>query len=195
MLLVLGDISARGYKLPNSKYISVIHQFQRVLGPFLGLPLHVVLGDRDIGECHKLSADLVSWVSGRFPGLDSGGCGAFEIGNVSFVSLNAVALLCGNNELRFSVEKVVESESMDFQMGSELEGMDENGRVRKKVYEFGWRENAMSSGSGPVLLLHFPLNQTVAAANYDRSKSSSILDGRYVQAIVFYFHFFMSDRN
>ncbi|PQM41455.1 metallophosphoesterase 1 [Prunus yedoensis var. nudiflora] len=178
MLLVLGDISARGYKLPNSKYISVIHQFQRVLGPFLGLPLHVVLGDRDIGECDKLSADLVSWVSGRFPGLDSAGCGAFEIGNVSFVSLNAVALLCGNNELRFSVEKVVESESMDFQMGSELEGTDANGRVRKKVYEFGWRENAMSSGSGPVLLLHFPLNQTIAAANYDRSRSSSILDGR-----------------
>ncbi|KAM0971744.1 hypothetical protein FF1_019636 [Malus domestica] len=178
MLLVLGDISARGHNLPKTKYVSVIHQFHRVLGPFLGLPLHVVLGDRDIGECDELSAESVSWVSRRLPGLDSAGCGAFEIGNVSFVSLSAVALLCGNNELRFSVEKVVERESMDFQMERERvnEGGDENDRLGKRVYEFGWRENAMSSGSGPVLLLHFPLNRNVNAAN--NGGSSSILDGR-----------------
>ncbi|KAK9930574.1 hypothetical protein M0R45_027609 [Rubus argutus] len=167
MLLVLGDISARGHELPRNKYVSVIRQFHRVLGPFLELPLHVVLGDRDVGECNELSEESVSWVAKRLPGLDSSGCGAFEIGNVSFVSLNAVALLCGNNELRFSVEKVVERESMDFQMGNECvnEAMDENGQRRKRVYEFGRRENAMSSGSGPVLLLHFPLNQNVTAAN------------------------------
>lgn len=180
MLLVLGDISARGHELPRNKYVSVFRQFHRVLGPFLELPLHVVLGDRDVGECDELSEESVSWVAKRLPGLDSAGCGAFDIGNVSFVSLNAVALLCGNNELRFSVEKVVERESMDFQMGNERvnEAMDENGQRRKRVYEFGWRENAMSSGSGPVLLLHFPLNQNVTAAN--SGGTSKISDGRYV---------------
>ncbi|CAK7327004.1 unnamed protein product [Dovyalis caffra] len=39
--------------------------------------------------------------------LPTGCSGAIDIVNVSFVSLNAVALLCGNNKLRFGVEKVV----------------------------------------------------------------------------------------
>ncbi|XP_024027662.1 metallophosphoesterase 1 isoform X2 [Morus notabilis] len=169
MLVVLGDVSARGAELTKSKWLSVIHQFHGVLGPFLGLPLHVVLGDRDVGRCSELSAKSVNWIAGRFPGLDSTGCGSFEIGNVSFVSLNAVALLCGNNDLRFGVEKVIERESSDLSAESEA---DRNG---ESFGGFGWRENGVSSGSGPVVLLHFPLRQ-IPPANF--VGESNVIDGR-----------------
>ncbi|XP_055959915.1 uncharacterized protein LOC126664368 isoform X2 [Mercurialis annua] len=159
MLLVLGDVSAAGFELSKSKWVSVLHQFHGILGPFLELPVHVVLGDRDIGECSKLNSSSVHWVSRNFPGLDSAGCGGFDISNVSFVSLNAVALLCGNNKLRFSVEKAIETESIDLRMGTEG-AMDGIVNFRKLPDSFSWKENAMSSGSGPVLLLHFPLHRT-----------------------------------
>ncbi|KAL6317525.1 hypothetical protein AAG906_030278 [Vitis piasezkii] len=162
MLLVLGDISAEGSDLTRSEWIPVLHQFRRMLGPFLALPFYVILGDRDVGECNQLNAKSVYWVAKNFPGLDSAGCGAFEVSNISFVSLNAVALLCGNNGLRFSVEKVIERESIDLQM--DIEGTTEELNELKKFGETShnleWRENAMSSGSGPVLLLHFPLHHT-----------------------------------
>lgn len=178
MMLVLGDVSARGSELSRSKWLSVLHQFHRILGPFLGLPLHVVLGDRDIGECSKLSSNSVGWIAGRFPGLDLAGCSAFEISNVSFVSLNAVALLCGSNDLRFSIEKVIERESLDLRTDTDsvTRLVDESSKIKKRVHDFGLRDNAISSGSGPVLLLHFPLRQ-VATANCG-SRSSNTLDGR-----------------
>ncbi|GMN45295.1 hypothetical protein TIFTF001_014482 [Ficus carica] len=174
VLVVLGDVSARGSELTKSKWLSVLHQFHGVLGPFLELPLHVVLGDRDVGCCSELSAKSVNWIAGRFPGLDSAGCGSFEIGNVSFVSLNAVALLCGNNDLRFGVEKVLERESSDLR--AESEEPDRVGEV-SMVREFRWRENGISSGSGPVVLLHFPLRQTPPAYSGGDSKSN-LIDGR-----------------
>ncbi|XAR62179.1 hypothetical protein NMG60_11016840 [Bertholletia excelsa] len=162
MLLVLGDVSAKGSKLTKSKWSSVIHQFHGLLGPFLGLPIHVILGDRDIGDCSGLNAVSVNWIARNFPALDSAGCGAFEISNISFVSLNAVALLCGDNKLRFSVEKLIESESVDLQMESEqnTEMLYKPSKIRSHSADFQWRENTMSSGSGPVLLLHFPLHWT-----------------------------------
>ncbi|KAK9269987.1 hypothetical protein L1049_025560 [Liquidambar formosana] len=162
MLLVLGDVSAKGHELTKSKWSSVLHQFQRMLGPFLGLPFHVILGDRDAGECGGLNAKSVNWIASSFPGLDSAGCGAFEISNISFVSLNAVALLCGNNDLRFSVEKVIERENVDLQMDTEdtIEAINDSSKFKEASHNFGWRRNAMVSGSGPVLLLHFPLHQT-----------------------------------
>ncbi|XVE95338.1 hypothetical protein REPUB_Repub02eG0088400 [Reevesia pubescens] len=162
MLLVLGDVSANGLELSRSKWLSVLNQFDHMLGPFLDLPLHVILGDRDVGECTGLDAKSVNWIARSFPGLDSSGCGTFEISNVSFVSLNAVALLCGNNRLRFDVEKVIERESVDLQMEIKgtAEAKNESGIFRELSYDFGWRENAMTSGSGPVLLLHFPLYQS-----------------------------------
>ncbi|KAG8503899.1 hypothetical protein CXB51_001868 [Gossypium anomalum] len=162
MLLVLGDVSAKGSELSRTKWLSVLHQFDNMLGPFLDLPLHVILGDRDVGECSGLCANSVNWIARNFPGLDSSGCGAFKISNISFVSLNAVALLCGNNKLRFDVEKAIERESVDLQM--EIEGMDEAnngfGMFSEMSNDFRWRVNAMKSGSGPVLLLHFPLYQS-----------------------------------
>nr|XP_023926628.1 metallophosphoesterase 1-like isoform X2 [Quercus suber] len=163
MLLVLGDVSAKGSELTRSKWVSVLHQFHGLLGPFIGLPYHVILGDRDIGECSELNVKSVNWMASNFPGLDSAGCGAFEIINISFVSLNAVALLCGNNNLRFGVEKVVERESVDLQMETEgaAEVMNTASKLRETDHNFGWKESSVSSGSGPVLLLHFPLYQAV----------------------------------
>ncbi|CAK9174270.1 unnamed protein product [Ilex paraguariensis] len=161
MLLVLGDVSARGADLSRSKWSSVVQQFHELMGPFLSLPFHVTLGDRDIGDCSGLNAESVSWIASNFPGLDSAGTGAFEISNISFVSLNAVALACSNNALRFSVEKIVERESIELQMDVEhtKEMINESSKVGLPSVDVGWRENAITSGSGPVVLLHFPLHQ------------------------------------
>lgn len=159
MLLVLGDVSARGAELSRIKWSSVIQQFHRILGPFLSLPLHVILGDRDIGRCSGLNAESISWISGNFPGLDSSGCAAFGISNISFLSLNSVALLCGDNKLRFSVEKAVETESTEIQLEVENTKQILQQATDITFTDFQWRENAMSSGSGPVLLLHLPLHK------------------------------------
>ncbi|XP_074380769.1 uncharacterized protein LOC141721661 isoform X1 [Apium graveolens] len=158
MLLVLGDVSARGAELTRSNWSSVIQQFHKMLGPFLDLPYHVLLGDRDIGGCSDLNSRSVSWISSNFPGLDSSGCSAFGISNTSFVSLNSVALLCGDNSLRFGVERTVEIESTELQM--ETEKTEQLLQVPKDITfkDFSWRENVLSSGSGPVLLLHMPLH-------------------------------------
>uniref|UniRef100_A0A5B6ZHU7 Putative metallophosphoesterase 1 isoform X1 n=1 Tax=Davidia involucrata TaxID=16924 RepID=A0A5B6ZHU7_DAVIN len=87
-----------------------------------------------------------------------------------------MALLCGNNKLRFSVEKVIERESIDLRMDSEqtTEVINESSKTRLASGDFGWRENAMSSGSGPVLLLHFPLHQTANSNCWGSSSSDGI---------------------
>ncbi|PIA48090.1 hypothetical protein AQUCO_01400583v1 [Aquilegia coerulea] len=179
MLIVLGDISAIGSELTKSRWLSVLQQFQRILGPFLALPLHVILGDRDIGDCSKLNAKSVKWLATNFPGLDSSGCGAFDISNISFVSLNAVALLCGSNDLRFSIEKVIERESLD--LHGDAKAPTERSYEPSRSGHFGWRETDMPSGSGPVLLLHFPLhgttNKDCEKNNLPRSPLSSVPDG------------------
>ncbi|XXG39094.1 hypothetical protein AAC387_Pa01g0145 [Persea americana] len=180
MLIVLGDVSAKGSELTDSKWLSVLQQFQRIMGPFLGLPLHIVLGDRDVGECCKLNAKSVDRIARSLPGLDSGGCGVFEISNVSFVSLNAVALLCGNNDLRFSMEKFIERESLDLRnhVKDTKEGLNEPNEWEDDFSNFHWRENSVSSGSGPVLLLHFPLHRTISS-NCDGNDTPSRNLGRF----------------
>ncbi|KVI07583.1 hypothetical protein Ccrd_014009 [Cynara cardunculus var. scolymus] len=151
------DVSAKGSELSRSKWASVLQEFHSLLGPFLDLPYHVVPGDRDIGECSQLNDISVNKITRSFPGLDSAGCGAFDIGNVNFFSLNSVALLCGDNDLRFSVEKALEREHIELQTGS---GNDSAG-IKIPQYDFSWRENAMSSGSGPVLDGSYGLSQTL----------------------------------
>ncbi|XP_065880259.1 uncharacterized protein [Euphorbia lathyris] len=172
MLLILGDVSAKGFEMTKSKWGAMLHQFHNILGPFIDLPLHVVLGDRDVGECSKLDARSVQWIARGFPGLDSAGCGAFGISNVSFVSLNAVALLCGNNKLRFSVERAIETESIDVQLETEATSMDDYGNLGEVPLR--WRANEVSYGSGPVLLLHFPLHKTAkdSCTEFEKAPSS-----------------------
>ncbi|KAK1391325.1 hypothetical protein POM88_010381 [Heracleum sosnowskyi] len=84
----------------------------------------------------------------------------------SAVSLNSVPLLCGDSSIRFSVEKTVETESTKLQKETEETELKQ---VPKDVTlkDFSWRENALSSGSGPVLLLHMPLY--LRANNYQDS--------------------------
>ncbi|KAK7294430.1 hypothetical protein RJT34_17319 [Clitoria ternatea] len=162
LLLVLGDVSAKGSELTKSKWMSVLQQFYKVLGPFAGLPFHAVLGDRDIGECSDLDASKVDWITHKLPGLDSSGCAAFEIGNITFVSLNTVALLCRNNSLRFDVEKVIERESLELRVETEgaTKTLNDSTNFRDADYNSFGRESSMLPGSGPVLLLHLPLDQT-----------------------------------
>ncbi|GMP46038.1 hypothetical protein CsSME_00014347 [Camellia sinensis var. sinensis] len=66
--------------------------------------------------------------------------------------------------------------------------LDESSKFRLASGDFGWRENAMSSGSGPVLLLHFPLHWTENNNYWDNSavgepynhpdESSKIIESR-----------------
>ncbi|KAF8024898.1 hypothetical protein BT93_F1904 [Corymbia citriodora subsp. variegata] len=171
------------------KWVPVLHQFHRLIGSLITLPFHVVLGDRDIGECTGLDSQLVDWISSHLPGLDSAGCGAFEMENISFVSLNSAALLCGNNALRYGVEEVIERESLDFR--TEIEGArtdmaNDSGLDKEMSPNFAWRENSMASGSGPVLLLHFPLHPTGRSRNdgkhcYEKAYSNSLVDVNELQ--------------
>ncbi|KAI4976117.1 hypothetical protein ZWY2020_049724 [Hordeum vulgare] len=147
MIIVLGDISARGSEHNESKWIAVLEQFEGILGQYSSLPLHIVLGDKDVGGCSSLDGKLVHRMAKHLPGLDSSGCGAFEISNTSF--------------LRFSVEKVMEKESHHFQKkrlngGEHFPLGSENGQG---VGAHSWRQNSMTLGSGPVLLLHIPLHK------------------------------------
>lgn len=161
MLIVLGDISAMGSKLTDTKWSSVLQQFYTMLGPQFSLPLHILPGDRDMGKCSNLRTNIVSLTADHLPALDSAGCSAFEIANVSFVSLNSMALLCENDELRFGVEKVVERESDEFQRRAGVE-MDRGSAYVKEMEmssDFRWWENGMRTGTGPVVLLHLPLHQ------------------------------------
>lgn len=159
MIVVLGDISAKGSELTERKWISVIDQFEGILGHHSSLPLLTVLGDKDVGNCANLEGKFVHRRAKHLPGLDSCGCGAFEITNVSFVSLNAIALLCGNNNLRFGVEKFMERESHHFQSLNEAECYPLGCEKREGSTDISWRQNSMDSGSGPVILLHFPLHR------------------------------------
>ena len=115
MIVVLGDISAKGSELTERKWISVIEQFEGISGHHSSLPLLISLGDKDVGTCANLERKIVHRRAKHLPGLDSCGYGAFEVSNVSFVSLNAVALLCGNHDLWCSAEKFMERESHHFQ--------------------------------------------------------------------------------
>ncbi|GJN00271.1 hypothetical protein PR202_ga17690 [Eleusine coracana subsp. coracana] len=162
MIVVLGDISAKGSELTERKWISVIEQFEGILGRYSSLPLHIALGDKDVGTCATLDGKIVHRRAKHLPGLDSSGSGAFEISNVSFVSLNAVALLCDNNALRFEVEKVMERENHHFQRESvnEAECYSLGRGKRESSADTHWRHNSMKSGSGPVVFLHSPLHKS-----------------------------------
>ncbi|KAL5098200.1 hypothetical protein RYX36_002527 [Vicia faba] len=182
LLIVLGDVSAKGSKLTKTKWLSVLHQFYQMVGPFIDLPFHATLGDKDIGECSDLNVSKVNRISCKFPGLDHSGCGAFVIGNVSFVSLNFVALLCDNSSLRFDVEKVIESESLELREltdASTTKTRNHSTHSTEANYNFFLRENSLSSGSGPVLLPHLPLDRTRTKCfggteSFERSSSSFI---------------------
>lgn len=171
MLVVLGDISVNGWHLTHGKWLSTVEEFQKILGPFMGIPLHVMLGDRDIGRCSDPDVNSIRRMTRSLPGLDSIGCSSFEISNISFLSLNTMALLCGQNNLRFGVEKVIERESSFLQSVSQ--GTTETSNcsldVEKGFDLFGWRTNTLQPGAGPVLLLHFPLHRKFS--NCGRTKS------------------------
>ncbi|OEL26731.1 hypothetical protein BAE44_0012251, partial [Dichanthelium oligosanthes] len=178
MIVVLGDISAKGSDLTERKWISVIEQFEEILGHHSSLPLLIALGDKDVGTCANLEGKFVHCRAKHLPGLDSCGCGAFETSNVSFVSLNAVALLCGNNDLRFGVERFMERESHHFQTLNEAEGYPLGCEKREGSTDISWRQNSMESGTGPVVLLHFPLHKFDAEVTGVPASSESIVSDR-----------------
>ncbi|KAJ4761538.1 Metallophosphoesterase 1 [Rhynchospora pubera] len=183
MLVVLGDISAMGSALSDAQWSSVLHQFYNILGPHFSLPLHILPGDRDMGKCSQLRTNILTLTADHMPALDSAGCSTFQIANVSFVSLNSMALLCENDDLRFGVEKVVERVSVEFQRRAGVQmdrGIDFVEEVEMSA-DFQWRETGMTSGTGPVVLLHFPLYRPnrITHRAYKNSLCSDIDVGMY----------------
>lgn len=124
MLVVLGDISANGWKSTNEQWFSILHQFQDMLGPSIGIPLYIVVGDRDVGGCSQMNR-FVDCSANSLPGLGSTACGSFSVSNVNFVSLNAMAMACDRDDLRFSVERVIETESTEVQLRHQEEEEEE----------------------------------------------------------------------
>ncbi|RLN12883.1 metallophosphoesterase 1-like [Panicum miliaceum] len=189
MIVVLGDISAKGSEVTERKWISVIEQFEGILGHHSSLPLLTVLGDKDVGNCANLEGKFVHCRAKHLPGLDSCGRGAFEISNVSFVSLNAVVLMCGNNDLQFGVEKFMEREIHHFQSLNEGECYPSGCEKREGSTDISWRRNNMDSGSGPVILLPLhrfdadvtgvPTSSEAIVSDHSSVFSSSKLRGPY----------------
>ncbi|XP_057855091.1 uncharacterized protein LOC131064825 isoform X2 [Cryptomeria japonica] len=191
MLIVLGDVSANGWKSANKQWLSVLHQFQIMMGPFDEIPLHIVVGDKEVGGCHEMDR-LIDRAVNSLPGLGSAACGSFSINNVSFVSLNALAMACDQDNLRFVLERVIERESAELQQERKQDEMANNVEVPEEAnsfrmcetssseesshheQQFCWRQNDVLAGTGPVVLLHHPLYRTSdeACRNIDIPKCS-----------------------
>ncbi|TKY66002.1 Metallophosphoesterase protein [Spatholobus suberectus] len=142
--LLLFEPTFANQLLPRLLHVQILSKIVRDLAARFAsragrrLPFHAVLGDRDVGKCGDIDLERVGWIVNKLPGLDSSGCATFEIDNVSFVTLNAVALLCGDSGLRFEVERVIERESVELRVGTEgvvsrTQGFAEFGDVLCKV--------------------------------------------------------------
>lgn len=170
MLVILGDIAAKRSELGKSDWSAVLQQLFRVIGPFDGVPLVVGLGERDVGECSELDQEFVAKIANGLPGLDRSGSASFRFENVSFLLINDVALLCNENALRFGVEKLIESESFDLR--AQLKDSLLEAAVFDERYMhsdgFPTLKSYPPSGSGPVLLLHFPLSHEIEN-NFERN--------------------------
>ncbi|KAK8970665.1 hypothetical protein KSP40_PGU004026 [Platanthera guangdongensis] len=169
MLVVLGDITAKTTKLGNSVWPAALQQFYRVIGPLRGVQLVVGLGERDVGECHELDREFVGKIASDLPGLDRTGSASFKFENISFFLINSIPFLCNENPLRFAVERLIESESFDLRAQMKDSSLEAgvSDEMNKHSDGFPKLKTHPPSGTGPVLLLHFPLSR--AARGYERS--------------------------
>ena len=139
-LLILGDLSDWGRKSTDEQWKSVVHRFVKVAKPFLGLPYHVSVGNHDIGDFYQVTPALIHRFARSFPGLDETGSSTIMIKNVSFVSLNAMALACDGCPMHASMQNVVEDVKKNLQFPT-VKGLGTSAsRFRK-----------------PILLSHLPL--------------------------------------
>lgn len=109
-LLVLGDVSDWGRKSSKEEWQSVVRRFKDIAMPLLSLPHHVLPGNHDIGDYYQITPTLLQHFVDTFPSLDNTGSRAFTIRNISFVSLNAMALACDEcpsyNSMKMTVEQL-----------------------------------------------------------------------------------------
>lgn len=152
-LLVLGDISDWGRKSTKQQWESVVQRFHDMLQPFLGLPIHVTVGNHDVGDFYQLTPTLLRQFVNSFPGLDDTGSDVFAIRNISFVSLNAMALACDDCPLHSSMQRVVGNAKATLEKGfSSTVSSKSAGQMDSTSFD----RNALQK---PVLLLHLPLHR------------------------------------
>lgn len=109
-LIVLGDVSDAGRRSNNAQWSEVVSRFQSLVRPFTGNPIHVVVGNHDVGDHHDpgFSSRLPRFAA-SFPGLDAT-CGSrFAWKGVDFVSLNAMAMHGDGCSVCSSVERSIEN--------------------------------------------------------------------------------------
>ena len=140
-LLILGDLSDWGRKSTDEQWQSVVDRFLKIAKPFLGLPFHVSVGNHDIGDFYQVTPALTHRFASSFPGLDETGSSTFMIKDVSFVSLNSMALACDGCPMHTSMKRLVEDTKERLQTFHSTNGLGTDSNPFRK----------------PVLLLHLPL--------------------------------------
>lgn len=107
---MLGDVSDAGRRSNNAQWNEVVSRFQSLVRPFAANPIHVVVGNHDVGDHHDpgFSSRLPRFAS-SFSGLDAT-CGSrFAWKGVDFVSLNAMAMHGDGCSVCSSVERSIEN--------------------------------------------------------------------------------------
>eukprot|EP00250_Pteridium_aquilinum_P018972 c24245_g1_i1 orf=226-1452(+) len=149
-LLILGDISDWGRKSTEEQWGLVMRRFKDMVKPFLGLPYHVIVGNHDIGDYYQVTPTLLRRFVNSFPGLDETASAAFTIRNISFVSVNAMALACDVCPTFSSAQKAVEQ----FKAALDLSGIQSSEDTQQTNLQTHSTRNAFKR---PVLLTHLPL--------------------------------------
>eukprot|EP00249_Psilotum_nudum_P005880 c19299_g1_i3 orf=850-1653(+) len=79
-----------------------------MLLPYSDALIHVAVGNHDVGDYYEMSPSLLQRFVVSFPDLDETGSSLFMVENVTFISLNAMALACENCPSHFAVKGLVD---------------------------------------------------------------------------------------
>ncbi|KAH7429594.1 hypothetical protein KP509_09G057800 [Ceratopteris richardii] len=154
MLLILGDLSDWGRKSSKEEWNSVILRFKDMMIYFKGSQYHVIPGNHDIGDYYQITDTLLQQFTDSFPSLDEMGNSFFVLRNISFVSLNAMALACDHCSMHNSMKVAVEGYKIALQ---QAEPDDMYMSIEENQSADRHRHSIQDSSAGPVLLTHLPL--------------------------------------
>ncbi|KAI5060383.1 hypothetical protein GOP47_0024803 [Adiantum capillus-veneris] len=148
-LLVLGDVSDWGRKSTKEQWHSVILRFKDMTMPFSGLPFHVLPGNHDVGDYYQITTSLMQQFVDAFPGLDDTGNEVFMIRNITFISLNAMALACEECPLYNTLKKVVEH--LEVVLQTAVQSAEHTQQADLPIHSPEY------ASTRPILLTHLPL--------------------------------------
>ncbi|MCO5557992.1 hypothetical protein L7F22_011566 [Adiantum nelumboides] len=148
-LLVLGDISDWGRKSTKEQWHSLVLRFKDMTMPYLGLPFYVLPGNHDIGDYYQITPSLLQQFVEAFPSLDDAGNEVFMIRNISFASLNAMALACEECPSYSTTKNVVER--LEIALQTDVLSSEYTQQNGLPIH------SSEDASERPVLLTHLPL--------------------------------------